>query len=330
VKVLIIGGTQFLGLHTVRAVLSRGHEVTTFNRGTRPGLFAKGEVEELRGDRDGGLGILDGRTWDTVIDVPGYLPRVVRQSAQLFANRVDRYVFISSISVYAGFPTAGLDESGTLESMADETNEDVAANYGALKVLCEREVEAAFPSNAVIIRPGLIVGPNDPTGRFTYWPVRMGRGGEVLAPDSPDVPVQVIDVRDLAAWTVRMAESGPAGVYNATGPRSPLALGEFLRVAAEACGVSSSVTFASEEFLLSCGVAPWSDLPLWLRRASANMSRVSVDKAVGAGLSFRPLANTISDTLSWARESPESVIAGMSAERESDLLQRWRETLVKS
>src|SRR5688572_29497367 len=196
-RLLVLGGTKFLGRAVVEAAVARGHEPTLFHRGlTNPGLFP--DLEHLRGDRDGGLAALQGRTWDAVIDPSGYVPRIVRASAELLADAVEHYTFISSISVYPSFPTPGMDESSPVGTLEDPTVEDVPAHYGPLKALCEQAAEAAMPGRVFHVRAGLIVGPNDPSDRFTYWPVRVAKGGDVLAPGSPERPVQIIDVRDLA------------------------------------------------------------------------------------------------------------------------------------
>src|ERR1700682_4381448 len=236
-RILILGGTGFTGPHQVRYALSRGHKVTVFNRGkTHPGELPK-EAEQLIGDRNGQLDALKGRTWDVVIDIPTTLPVWVRDAAQVLKGNVDRYVFISTISVYSDNSKPGMDESGPLAEYkgADamkETQQTLLASkyglYGPLKVLSEQEAEKWFPGKALIIRPGLIVGPGDETDRFTYWPVRLDRGGEVLAPGAPTDPVQFIDARDLAEWTIRMVEGGETGNYNATGPDKPLGIGGML------------------------------------------------------------------------------------------------------
>src|SRR6202171_4402452 len=236
-RILILGGTGFTGPHQVRYALSRGHKVTVFNRGkTHPGELPK-EAEQLIGDRNGQLDALKGRTWDVVIDIPTTLPVWVRDAAQVLKGNVDRYVFISTISVYSDNSKPGMDESGPLAEYkgADamkETQQTLLASkyglYGPLKVLSEQEAEKWFPGKALIIRPGLIVGPGDETDRFTYWPVRLDRGGEVLAPGAPTDPVQFIDARDLAEWTIRMVEQGATGIFNATGPRSKLTIREML------------------------------------------------------------------------------------------------------
>src|SRR5215212_9342943 len=225
---LIIGGTRFLGRHLVESALDHRHEVTLFNRGkTNPDLFP--HLETILGDREKDVDKLKNRIWDTVIDVAGYLPRVVRLSAEVLEANVSRYVFISSISVYENFKKIGIDESDPVGKLAEETVEEVTGEtYGPLKALCEKAVQDLYRERALIIRPGLIVGPHDPTDRFTYWPVRMARGGEVLAPDRRDQPVQIIDVRDLAAFIVDLVERKITGVFNATGPEQPYRLEQFL------------------------------------------------------------------------------------------------------
>jgi 2'-hydroxyisoflavone reductase len=314
VKVLLIGGPKFLGHALIEAALARGHELTTFNRGqTNPGLFP--EVEKLHGDRDGGLAPLEGRTWDAVLDTSGYVPRHVRDSARLLARAADRYVFVSSISYYADYrePRHEGDPPEQLGDLpADRLLEDYS-NYGALKALCEQEVERAFGERAILVRPGLIVGPNDPTDRFTYWPRRVERGGPILAP--PDQPVQMIDVRDLADWIVRLVEEGRSGAFNATSPPRALTFETML----EACG-ATDVVRVTEEFLLEHGVEGWSDLPCWLPSSEQEhrcFQLVPVDRAVAAGLRFRPLAQTARDVPEWTGK------AGLTAGREAELLAAW-------
>ncbi|WP_089717471.1 NAD-dependent epimerase/dehydratase family protein, partial [Candidatus Entotheonella palauensis] len=224
-QILMLGGTRFLGCHLVEAALNQGHEVTLFNRGqTHPGWFA--QVERLQGDRDGDLSALEGRHWDAVIDTCGYVPRLVRASAELLAARVEHYTFISTASVYADPSRHGMDEESPVGTLEDERLEDVNGNtYGPLKVLCEQAAEAAMPGRVLTIRSGLIVGPFDPSDRFTYWPVRIAQGGEVLAPAGPGKRIELIDVRDLAEWIVRMAGARATGIYNASGAREALTMG---------------------------------------------------------------------------------------------------------
>jgi 2'-hydroxyisoflavone reductase len=324
-KLLLLGGTAFLGPELVAAARARGHGVTLFNRGkTNPGLFP--DLETLHGDRDGQLDALRGRRWDAVLDTSGYLPRIVRQSAELLAPSVDRYLFVSSISVYADGLTPPLTEASPLATTSDPGSEDVRAHYGALKALCEQAVEAAMPGRALAIRPGLIVGPGDPTDRFTYWPVRLARGGEVLAPGDGLDPVQLVDVRDLAAFIVLAAERRLAGTMNATGPATPLLTRDFLE-ACRAPGVDARFTWVDEKFLDDQQVSAWSDLPVWVPRSEA-FTQVSCAPAIAAGLTFRPAAGTARDTLAWWRALPEErrtkPRAGLSAAREAEVLAAWR------
>lgn len=326
-RILIFGGTNFLGRHTAAAALERGHEVTLFHRGqTNPGLFP--DAEEILGDREHDLGLLAGRDWDAVIDVPGYLPRVVRGSARALAGHAKHYTFISTISVYDSMPAAGMDENGATGVLPEPGAEDVQKYYGQLKALCEDEVRAAFPDSALVIRPGLIVGPFDPTDRFSYWPIRIADGGEVLAPGDPDRQVQVIDGRDLAAWTVGCAERGVTGTYNATGPAERMSMREMLEACREGTGSDATFTWVDEGFLEAEGVGPWMELPLWLPESSADtrgMLAVSIARALAAGLTFRPLAETARDTLAWHRASGSPELkAGLARERERALLAKWR------
>jgi 2'-hydroxyisoflavone reductase len=310
----LIGGPKFVGFALIEAALARGHEVTTFNRGqTNPDRFP--QLERLHGDRDGGLAPLEGRTWDAVLDTSGYVPRHVRDSAQLLAGAADRYLFVSSISYYADYrePRSETDPAEPLGDKPDDRLLTDYSNYGALKALCEQEAERAFGDRAILVRPGLIVGPNDPTDRFTYWPHRGSRGGPMLAP--PDQPVQMIDVRDLAGWMIRLVEDGASGPYNATSPPGVLTFDSML----EACG-AADVVRVTEEFLDEHGVEGWSDLPCWISPRDADFAAfqlVAVDRAVAAGLTFRPLAQTARDVPEWTGK------AGLTAERESELLEAW-------
>ncbi len=324
-KILVLGGTRFLGPAVVNYATERGHTVTLFNRGkTNPGMFPK--LETLIGDRDGKLDALKGRQWDAVVDTSGYVPRIVKMSAELLAPSVKQYVFISSISVYPETVPPHADESAAVATMEDPKDEEVMKNYGALKALCEKEVSKAFPSGATNVRPGLIVGPEDPTDRFTYWPVRLARGGEVLAPGDGTDKVQWIDVRDLGAWVVRMIEGSQTGTYNATGPEKPVSMKEML----EACkkGVKSDATlvWAPAPFLEEQKVGPWMDMPLWIPGASesAGMTQVNNGKATAKGLKFRPLPETAADTLAWWKTEPEErrakLQAGLAPEREKEVL----------
>ena len=334
-KLLILGGTLFLGRALVEAALARGHEVTLFNRGRRdPELFPG--VEKLRGDRDGGLDALRGRSWDAVVDTSGYVPRLVRDSAELLAGAVKLYVFVSSVSAYADF-SRPVDEDSPTGTMPDETLEKVdGETYGPLKALCERAAEAAMPGRVLVTRPGLIVGPHDPTVRFSYWTARVARGGEVLAPGDPRKQIQFIDARDLAEWTLRMTVEGRAGVFNASGPDYTLTMGRFLEECRAASGSGARFTWAGEGFLLERGVEAWSELPLWIPESSEthrHFLKVSVARAVAAGLTFRPLAETIRDTLAWQRERAGQPLpdkpgvpqpdVSLKPERERELLDEW-------
>ena len=334
-RILILGGTGFTGPYQVRYALSRGHKVTTFNRGkTHPGELPN-EVEQLIGDRNGKLDALKGRQWDVVIDNPTTLPAWVRDAAAVLKGNVDRYIFISTISVYADVKD-GVDENAPTDKYdgADpykETIEAVKASgfktYGPLKALSEKEAEKSFPGKALIIRPGLIVGPRDETDRFTYWPVRIDRGGEVAAPGTPDDPVQFIDARDLAEWTIRMAEMRETGTYNATGPAKPLGIGAMLDGIKGALNAKATFTWLPYDFLKSNKVQAWSDMPVWAGD-ELGLARTSIQRALGKGLTFRPLADTARDTLAWFKTLPperqSKLRAGLTAEREAEVLAAWK------
>jgi nucleoside-diphosphate-sugar epimerase len=324
VKLLVLGGTKFLGRHLVEAALDRGHEVVLFHRGqTGADLFPA--LEHVIGDRDGDLQGLRGRTFDAVLDTSGYLPRLVRASAELLSSSTGFYAFISSISVYPDYTQTGYDESAPTMELSDPASENIAADYGALKAVCERVVEKAFPHRCLNVRAGLIVGPHDPTGRFTYWVTRLARGGNVLAPAPSAAPVQFIDARDLAAWILEMVAESQAGVFNATGPAEPLSFEALLQQCADASGSDASVTWVDPEFLLERGAEPWSEVPLWLPgEAAQGLMQADIGKAVRAGLRFRPLQQTVRDTWEWVRGLPQAPgDAGMRSEREAELLAAW-------
>jgi 2'-hydroxyisoflavone reductase len=299
-RLLVLGGTKFLGRHVVDAALADGHQVTTFTRGkTNPDLFP--EVEHLYGDRDGDLGALAGSSWDGVVDTSGYVPRVVRQSAELLRDQVQRYVFVSSISVYSDFG-APVSTGTPVAELDDPESESIEEHYGALKAACERVVEEVYGERSTRVRAGLIVGPYDPTDRFTYWPRRVARGGDVLAPGEPAAPVQFVDARDLAAWLVKLAFAGPGGVFDATGPAEPLTFGELLERSRSAVGADANFVWTDPQRVLDAGVQPWSELPLWLPGPDYDgMMQADVQPAVAAGLAFRPLEETVVDTLAWDR-----------------------------
>jgi 2'-hydroxyisoflavone reductase len=331
-KILVIGGTLFVGRHLVEAALAQGHEVTLFNRGQHNAdLFPA--VEKLRGDRDGGLDVLSGRQWDVVIDTCGYVPRLVRASAEHLSDAVGRYVFISTISVYRDTSRPGQDESASLGTLEDETTESVTGEtYGPLKVLCEQVAEAAMPGRVLTLRPGLIVGPHDPTDRFTYWPHRIAEGGDVLAPGDAGQRVQFIDARDLAEWTVRLIEHQAVGIFNAVTADEDWTMGRLLDDCRIAAGSDARLVWVDESFLLEHGVAPWSDLPLWLAQATTDgyrgMNSIGTTNAVAAGLTYRSLAETVHDTLAWDRTRPSDTPfrGGISREREREILQAWKQS----
>ncbi|HZF51766.1 MAG TPA: NAD-dependent epimerase/dehydratase family protein [Polyangiaceae bacterium] len=327
-KLLLLGGTRFLGRHTLDSALARGHEVTLFNRG-RNNAGLPPEVELLTGDRDGNLEALRGRSWDAVIDTSGYIPRVVAAGAELLAGAARHYVFVSSISVYPTFPTARMDETAPVGELQDPTVEEVTfETYGPLKALCEREVERRFPGRAAMIRAGLIVGPRDDIGRFTYWVKRVAEGGEVLAPGTPDRQIQVIDARDIADWMVKLAEDGRGGIFNTTGPDKPLTMGELLDACRRVSGSDARFSWASDAFLAEHKVEPFSEMPVYVPDdgPGRNLFDIDVSRAIEAGLRFRPLEDSIRDTLEWT-EPPlprEFVLPipppGISREREAELL----------
>lgn len=322
-RILVLGGTLFVGRHLVEAALARGHEVTLFNRGrTGPDLFPG--VETLHGDRDAGdLDSLRGGTWDAVVDTSARLPRWVRDATLLLGDGVGHYTFVSSGSVYADTSAAGTNESSPVLTLEDETVEEItsAEVYGGLKVLCERVLEENLPGRSLAVRAGLIVGPYDMSGRFTYWVHRIARGGDVLAPEPRRQPVQLIHGRDLADWLLDMAERRETGVFNATGPEEPLTMEGVLEAIREETGAAARLVWLDEGYLLENGVEAWSDLPLWLAPGenpdSANFLAVDVSMAIAAGLRFRPLAQTIRDTLEQAETSPG---AGLDPARERELL----------
>jgi 2'-hydroxyisoflavone reductase len=333
-RLLILGGTGFTGPYQVRYALSRGHKVTSFNRGkTHPGELPA-EVEQLIGDRNGKLDALKNRQWDVVIDNPTTLPAWVRDAAQILKGNVDRYVFISTISVYGELKT-GVDETAPTEKYtgADPYKETLEAmkaggykTYGPLKALSEQEAEKWFPGKTLIIRPGLIVGPHDETDRFSYWPVRIDRGGEVLAPGDPNDPVQFIDARDLAEWTIRMVEDRQTGIYNATGPAKPMGVGGMVDGIKGALKSNATFTWVSEDFLTQQKVEAWSDMPVWTGKESG-LARTKIDKALAKGLTFRPLDVTARDTLAWFKSLPQDrqskLRAGLTSEREAEVLAAW-------
>src|SRR4051812_22147676 len=282
-KILILGGTGFLGPQIVDAALARKHTPTLFNRGkTNPGLFP--DLEKLQGDRDPnkgeGLKALEGKEWDAVVDTSGYVPRIVKASAELLAKKVKQYVFISTVSVYSDFSKPGVDENSPVGKVADPTDEKATNEaYGPLKALCEQAAEAAMPGHVTNIRPGLIVGPGDPTDRFTYWPVRISKGGDVLAPGSGEDPAQVIDVRDLAAWAITAVERRHVGVFNAVGPARKMTMREMLEGCRQGTGSDARLVWADPAFLEKHEIGAWMDMPVWTG-SDAGMASISNARAV--------------------------------------------------
>lgn len=327
--ILILGGTKFLGPHIVEAARARGHTVTLFNRGkTHPGWFP--DIEKLQGDRDGKLEALTGRTWDAVIDTSGFVPRIVKMSAELLAQSVGQYIFISTISVYGDTKIPDSDETAPVATIADPTNEDVDRNYGALKALCEKAAEAAMPGRVANVRPGLIIGPGDPTGRFTHWPTRLAEGGEVLAPGDGSTPVQFIDGRDLGKWLVRAVEDNTTGVYNALGPAQPITMREAIDACNEVAGDKAQLTWVAADFLAKQDVSPWSDMPMWIDTGDMpGFGTLQNKRAIAKGLTFRSIRETAQDTLAWlatlpADERAKVASSGIKRDKEAEVLAAWK------
>ena len=331
-RILILGGTGFTGPFQIRYALERGHQVTVFNRGrTQPTVDAPlDEVEQLVGDRNDNLEALKGREWDAVIDNSASLPRWVRQTAELLKGSVDTYLFTSSLSVHADESKIGITEDDPVATIADPTVERITGEtYGALKALCEEETRKAFPDGAIVVRPHLIVGPGDQSDRWTYWPVRVARGGEVLAPGTPDDPTQYIDARDLAEFDIRLLEQRTLGTFAAVGPRSRLGMGELLAGMRAVVSNEISFTWIDADALADYGVQAWSEMTAWVpaRGETAGSAMFSNARAVAAGLTYRPLAVTAKDTLDWWATLPAErrakPRAGLAAEKEREVLAKW-------
>jgi 2'-hydroxyisoflavone reductase len=331
-RLLVIGGTVFLGRHIVQSALERGHEVTLFNRGKHGADLFPG-VERITGDRTQDLHLLAGREFDAVIDTCGYLPRDVRASTAALAESTSHYTFVSSISAYATFSAPSTTEDAPVGRFEDESVEEITGEtYGPLKALCEQATLDAFPGRALVVRPGLIVGPHDPTDRFTYWPARAWRGGEVLAPGRPELGAQFIDVRDLADWMVEAVERKLTGTFNGVRPGGSLDFGTLLAACQEAAlaagGPESTLTWVPEDFLVTNEVAPWSELPIWVPSSDPNMAgahNISAEKAKVAGMTFRDVAETVRDTLAWhlTRPADHQWRAGLTPEKEASVLAAW-------
>ena len=322
-KLLVIGGTHFVGRAVVEHAAARGHDVTVFHRGAEePEGFP--DVEHLHGDSDGGLDVLRGREWDVALDTCGYVPRVVRDSARLLADDVGTYAFISSLSVLPDEAPAGPNEDTPTHQPPFPDTEDITnESYGPLKVACELEVQAAFPGRSLIVRPGYIVGPHDPTDRFTYWARRARTGGEMLAPGPEDGSLQVVDVRDLGAFTLDHMEEGTADVFGVVGPPEPLTWATFLPLACEVAGAGTFLTWVGRSHLES-QLGDDLDEALPLRDyAYQGLHQYDARRATVAGLKHRPLAETIADTIVWDRDRGQ-LKAGITVEREQELLATWR------
>jgi 2'-hydroxyisoflavone reductase len=321
-KILVIGGTRFVGRTLVEAAIAQGHRLTLFNRGkSNPDLFP--EVERIIGDRDNDVQLLKGRKWDIVVDTCGYFPRAVRKSADLLKGSVERYVFISTLNVYADFTKPGIDENHPLGKIEDETVEEVTGEtYGPLKVLCENAVKEIFPDRSIMLRCGLIVGPYDPTDRFTYWPVRMQQGGEVLCPSPPDMQIQFIDARDLADFILHLSAERGSGVYNTTGPAERLSMQGFFDICDAQTGNNASMIWVSEEFITSNDVG---HIPMWTPTDWRGIFAANCTKAIDTGLHFRSLSETIRDTLAWhsSRPADYEMKVGLKPQKEKELLAKW-------
>lgn len=340
-KLLIIGGTRFLGRHLAANAIACGHEVTLFNRGLHAPEGLQG-AETIHGDRNRDLAKLKGRTWDAVVDTCGFLPREIKAAAAVLSDSIGHYTFISSQSVYADVSMPGIDETAPLKrptaeqleqaNQIDSSGQTSAANYGdlygGLKALCEQAAEEAMPNRVLNVRAGLIVGPHDYMDRFPYWVQRVSQGGEVLAPGRPDRFIQFIDVRDLAEWMLRMIERNETGVYTASGPPGTVTMENLLDQCKAASSSDASFTWVSEDFLEQENVAAWTDMPLWLPESYPPLKGfmfMNCDKAVKAGLTVRPLSHTVGDTLNWLRELDlnRNLKAGIDREREKALLSKW-------
>ena len=336
-RILILGGTGFIGPHQVRYALARGHKLTLFNRGRNPKDWP-GQVEELTGDRNtGDLASLKGRTWDVCIDNPTTLPFWVRDAGTVLKGQVSHYIFVSTLSVYSDNRASGQDENsalfkyqGTEEEVMKETQESLRKNmgnlYGPLKARSEKEAETWFPGITTIVRPGLIVGPGDESDRFTYWPVRLDRGGDVLAPGDGKDAVQIIDARDLSEWMIRLAEVKAFGIFNAMGPATELSMGKMLADIGTAIKSKATLHWAPVDFLEKQKVSAWSDMPVWIPSVGedAGFSRRTNKRAMAKGLTFRPMSQTAPDTLAWFKSLPAdrqaTLKAGLKPEREKEVL----------
>lgn len=335
-RILVMGGTGFLGPHFVEAALNKGHQLTLFNRGkTNPGRFKDSRyesIEQLQGDRKSDLSALDNKTWDAVLDTSAYLPADVTRSATLLEKAVQQYLIVSTISVYAKMDKPGLDENSELIVLADPTVDKVTnETYGGLKALSEKAAEAAMPGKVTVVRPGLIVGPGDNTDRFTYWPVRVARGGDFLAPESPNAPTQFIDVRDLANFLLHLIEQKHIGTFNADAQAGSITMGKLIDACLKASPKAGKPVWVSADFLAENNVGPWMDLPCWIpaQGDEAGFGRRSAKKALAAGLMYRSIESTVRDTLAYWNSLPAERRAkpgaGLSSEREAAVLAKWKQ-----
>jgi len=324
-RLLILGGTQFVGRHITETALANGHEVTLFNRGkTNPELFP--QVEKIVGYRDGDLSGLVGKSWDAVIDVNGYLPRVVRQSAEFLRDSVGHYVFVSTISVYEDLSQPHTTEDSPLATLSDPLVEEITGEtYGGLKVLCEQAVQEVFPDQSLIIRPGLVAGMYDHTYRFGYWVDRATRGGKMLVPESPEYPLQVIDGKDLAAFILQHTESGTSDVFHCTSPAQQFSLGQVVEVAKSMASADTEFLWMPPEFIIEYEITPGAQLPLYFPADYRNAHLVDTSKAIRAGLKTTPLEETIKDTLAWEQSDSahKAEKPALSAHREQELIALW-------
>ena len=329
-RVLILGGTGFIGPHFVETLKGAGHTLTLLNRGRRnPKLFP--DVETLVGDRNGQMDAIKNRDWDVVIDNSGYTLKQVKLSTDILKGHVQHYIFVSSISAYADLTPPGIDEDYTLATLSDPNIEEITdTSYGGLKVICEKTVQQAFGKNSAIIRPTYIVGPGDPTDRFTYWPVRVAKGGEMIAPGSASDPIQFIDVRDLANFMRACVEQRLSGSYNACNPPGAVTIGDLLETSKRVSGANTKFVWAPTEFLEKNKALEGLEVPIWAPPVGelAGATLVSSARAVAKGLRFRPLETTVRDTLAWHKTRPaeqqQTLRAGFSPEREAQLLKALR------
>ncbi len=342
-KILIIGGTKFLGRHLVDAALQNNHEVTLFNRGTKYTEASIPDVEQIHGDRNSDLEKLSGRNWDAVIDTSGYLPQTVEASAEFLKDKVGQYVFISSGSVYPETPEPNYDETTRTAVLSDEQKKEVAKidpkgaldgkvlgeHYGALKKLCEEAIERVMPNRLLTVRAGMIVGAFDWTDRFNYWVMRIAQGGKILAPGKPEKFVQLIDARDLSEWIIKMVEESVTGIFNVTGKPFELDFGKMVEAIKNATGSDAKFVWADEKFLEENNVQPWSEMPFYLPESFAEtrgFMAMNVDTALAKGLKFRPLSDTILDVFNWRKNQDFEMKAGISAEREKELIDKMQKS----